>query len=337
MGDSGTRVVVITGATAGVGRATAEAFARRGWRIAVLARDSEALASTRAELEALGGEVMVASVDVADADAVFAAAEQVVQRWGRIDAWINNAMATILSPVESIAAEEYARVTAVTYLGAVHGTMAALRHMQRRGAGAIVQVGSALSYRAIPLQSAYCGAKFAVRGFTDALRSELMHDGSRVQLSMVQLPAVDTPQFEWARSHMPRRMQPVPPIHAPEAIASIIVETIERRGTRMPRELWIGGPTVKAIVGQMLAPGWLDRMLVKKAWDGQMTDEPESERADALFQPVTELHRVHGRFGAQARSRVRAFDATRLRVAAATAAVALLLGVIALMVWALVE
>jgi short-subunit dehydrogenase len=261
----------------------------------------------------------------------------VLQRWGQIDVWINSAMATIFSPIAAIAPEEYARVTAVTYLGAVHGTMAALRCMQPVGSGLIVQVGSALSYRAIPLQSAYCGAKFAVRGFTDALRSELLHDGSRIQLTMVQLPAMDTPQFEWARSRMPRRMQPVPPIHAPEAIAEIIMETIERRSERMPRELWVGIPTIQAIVGQMFTPGWLDRMLVRKAWDGQMTDEPETGHADALFAPVSEHHRVHGRFGAQARTKVRAFDATKLRMAAGLGAAAAGVALIALLIRVLTD
>jgi NAD(P)-dependent dehydrogenase (short-subunit alcohol dehydrogenase family) len=323
-------VVVITGATAGVGRAIAGEFARRGWRIAVLARDPDALLATRAELEALGGEVITVPVDVARAVDVFHAAEHVVQRWGHIDAWINNAMATIFAPITAITPDEYARVTAVTYLGAVHGTMAALRHMRDRGQGAIVQIGSALSYRAIPLQSAYCGAKFAVRGFTDALRSELLHEGSRIQLTMVQLPAVDTPQFEWARSRMPRRLQPVPPVHTPEAIAGVIARMFDQRFRHMPRELWVGGPTVQAIVGQMLAPGWLDRLLVRKAWDGQMTDEAEPGHADALFEPVPALHRIHGRFGAQARTRVRAFDASRLRFVAGAAGIATVLGVVAL-------
>lgn len=331
------KVVVITGGTAGLGRAIAEAFARRGWRIGVLARDAAALAATRDDLEALGGDVSIASVDVADANAVSEAAEQVVQRWGRIDVWINNAMATIFSPVSAIAPDEYARVTAVTYLGAVHGTMTALRCMQPRGAGVIVQVGSALSYRAIPLQSAYCGAKFAVRAFTDSLRSELLHDGSRIQLTMVQLPAMNTPQFEWARSRMPRRLQPVPPIHTPEAIAEIIIETIERRSDRMPRELWVGVPTIQAIVGQMLAPGWLDRILMRKAWDGQMTDEPETGHADALFTPVSEFHRVHGRFGARARNRVRTFDATNLRIAAGAVAIVTVVGLIALLIRVLMD
>jgi NAD(P)-dependent dehydrogenase (short-subunit alcohol dehydrogenase family) len=320
-GTTSNRVVVITGATAGVGRATAHAYARRGWRVALLARDPAALQATRAELEALGAEACTESVDVADAGAVFAAAERIVERWQAIDLWINDAMATIFAPVERITPEEFARVTAVTYLGAVHGTMAALRHMLPRDAGRIVQVGSALSYRAIPLQSAYCGAKFGVRGFTDALRCELLHRRSRVRVTMVQLPAVDTPQFEWARSRLPRRLQPVPPIHAPEVIAEAIV----RAGERMPRERWVGVPTLQAIVGQLLAPGWLDRLMVRKAWDGQMTDEPETGHADALFAPVPELHRMQGRFRDRERQSARAFDAAHVRIAIAALAIVLLL------------
>ena len=314
------QVVVITGSSAGVGRATAQAFARRGWRVALLARDAAALEATRAELEAIGAEACAEPVDVADAGAVVAAAERIVHRWQAIDLWINAAMATIFAPLELISPDEYARVTAVTYLGAVHGTMAALKHMLPRDAGRIVQIGSALSYRAIPLQSAYCGAKFGVRGFTDAVRCELLHAKSGVRLTMVQLPAVDTPQFEWARSRLPRRLQPVPPIHAPEAIAQAIVRASER----MPREAWVGVPTLQAIVGQLLAPGWLDRLMVRKAWDGQMTDEPETGHADALFAPVTDLHRVHGRFVERERTSVRSFDAAHVRIALALLAIALL-------------
>ena len=314
------RVVVVTGGTAGVGRAVANAFARRGWRVALLARDPSGLQATRAELEALGAEACTESVDVADAGAVAAAAERIALRWNVIDLWINGAMATIFAPLQRITPEEYARVTAVTYLGAVHGTMAALRHMLPRDAGRIVQIGSALSYRAIPLQSAYCGAKFGLRGFTDALRCELLHQGSHVRLAMVQLPAVDTPQFEWARSRLPRRLQPVPPIHAPEAIAEAIVRASER----MPRECWIGGPTLQAIIGQLLAPHWLDRLMSRTAWEGQMTDEPETGHADALFAPVPELHRMHGRFVDRERSSVRAFDALHVRIAFAVLAFVLL-------------
>ena len=199
--------------------------------------------------------------------------------------------------------------------------------MQPRGTGRIVQVGSALSYRAIPLQSAYCGAKFAIRGFTDSLRSELIHRGSRIRLSMVQLPAVNTPQFEWARSRMPRRMQPVPPIHAPAAVADAIVRAVERA----PRELWVGLPTLEAILGQMVVPGWLDRYLARTTWDGQMTDEPEQKRRDALFEPVPELHRTRGRFTVPERPSVRAFDPRHVRMVVALAGVGVAVALIAVL------
>ena len=228
--------VVVTGASAGVGRAVAIAFAQKGWNVALIARGKEGLEGARRDVEAAGGHALVLPLDVAEADAVFAAADQVMAEWGHIDVWINDAMVTIFAPVKDIKPDEFRRVTEVTYLGQVYGTMAALKHMRPRNRGTIVQVGSALSYRAIPLQSAYCGAKFAIRGFTDALRSELDHERSRIRLTMVQLPAVNTPQFDWARSRMPRKLQPVPPIYQPEAIAKEIV----RAALEAPRELWIG-------------------------------------------------------------------------------------------------
>ena len=236
-------VAVVTGA-AGVGRATAIAFAHKGFNVGLIARGRDGLEGTRRDVEAAGGRALVLPLDVADAEAVLAAADQVIAAWGKIDVWINDAMTTIFSPVHEIKPDEFRRVTEVTYLGQVYGTMAALKHMRRRNAGTIVQVGSALSYRAIPLQSAYCGAKFAIRGFTDALRSELEHDKSRVRLCMVQLPAVNTPQFDWARNRMPKRLQPVPPIYQPEAIAREIV----RAAREAPRELWIGRSALKAII-----------------------------------------------------------------------------------------
>jgi len=324
------KTVVITGATAGIGRATAQAFARAGWRVALLAREAGALADTRAELEALGAEVITDAVDVADARAVDAAAGAVAARWGGIDVWINNAMATVFAPVDEVDPAEYARVTAVTYLGIVHGTQAALRHMRKRDAGSIVQVGSALSYRAIPLQSAYCAAKFAARGFTDALRSELFHQRSNIRLCMVQLPAVDTPQFDWARSRMPRRMQPVGPVHDPAAIG----EAIHRAALRMPREAWIGLPTLKAIVGQMVVPAWLDRMLARKAWEGQMTQDAETARPDNLFEPVVGKHALRGRFGDRAKPKVRSFDAGLVRASLAGAGVVLMAALVA---WGLAD
>lgn len=319
----GRRVVVVTGASAGVGRATAVAFARRGCSLGLIARGRPGLEGARREIEALGGEALVCPADVADPRAVLAAADRVAERFGGIDVWVNNAMATVFGPVEAVTPEEFRRVTEVTYLGQVHGTLAALRHMRPRDAGTIVQVGSALSYRAIPLQAAYCAAKFAIRGFTDSLRSELLHEGSRVRLTMVQLPAVNTPQFDWSRSHLPRRSQPVPPIYQPEAVAAAIVDAAERA----PRELWVGGSAVQAIVGGMLAPGWLDRMLAERGYSGQMTPEPApAYRPGNLEAPVEEDRGAHGRFDDRARDRVLAFDPAWLRGAAAVGLAGLVVG-----------
>jgi short-subunit dehydrogenase len=311
------QVAVVTGASAGVGRAVAQALARRGWSLGLIARDAEALEATRREVEAAGApRALALPADVADAAAVFAAAERAEREIGPIGLWVNNAMATIFAPVARIEPEEFRRVTEVTYLGSVHGTMAALRHMRGRDKGTILQVGSALSYRAIPLQSAYCGAKFAIRGFTDALRSELRHEGSRIRLTMVQLPAVNTPQFDWSRSRMPRRAQPVPPVHQPEAVA----EAICRAAETAPREVWVGWPSIKAIAAQMVAPGLLDRVLATQGYDGQMSPEARDEgQPDNLFAPVRGAHAAHGRFDPIASSSVVAFDPAVLRGAAALA------------------
>jgi NAD(P)-dependent dehydrogenase (short-subunit alcohol dehydrogenase family) len=311
------RTVAITGGSAGVGRATALAFARRGWAVALLARDEDRLRKAQAEVEEAGGRALVLPSDVADADAVFDAAEAMVRAWGRLDVWVNNAMATVFAPAEAITPEEYKRVTEVTYLGQVHGTLAALEQMRRQGHGTIVQVGSALAYRSIPLQSAYCAAKAAVRGFTDSLRSELIHEGSPIRLTMVHLPAMNTPQFDWARSRLPRRLQPVPPIHEP----GIAAEAIYRAAQEAPRELWVGGPTLQAIMGTMAAPGLLDRLTARQAWDGQMTHEPASERPDNLFHPVDGDWGARGRFTPV--SKRRAITASAFLVRALTAAAGL--------------
>ncbi len=290
------QTAVICGGTAGVGRATAHAFARAGFRVAVIARGEQGLSDTREELEATGAKVLAISADIADAEAVDRAAERIEAELGPIEIWVNAAMATVFGPVNKISAAEFKRVTDVTYLGFVHGTLAALRHMETRNRGTIVQVGSALSYRAIPLQSAYCAAKFAIRGFTDSLRCELIHTNSRIRLTMVQLPAHNTPQFDWSRNKMNKRPQPVPPIHTPEVAARAIL----RAATDAPRELWLGRASFQAIIGNMFMPGLLDRMMAKQAWSGQMTDEPVSdEQPDNLFQPVEGLHRIEGRFGKQ--------------------------------------
>ncbi|MCQ4311081.1 SDR family oxidoreductase [Pseudomonas stutzeri] len=305
MSDRGLAAVVC-GGTAGVGRATAHALARAGFRVAVIARGEQGLSDTRDELEAAGAKVLAISADVADAGAIDQAAERIEAELGPIEIWVNAAMATVFGPVNKISAAEFKRVTEVTYLGFVHGTLAALRYMEARNRGTIVQVGSALSYRAIPLQSAYCAAKFAIRGFTDSLRCELIHTNSRVRLTMVQLPAHNTPQFDWSRNKMQKRPQPVPPIHTPEVAARAIV----RAATDAPRELWLGRASFQAIIGNMFMPGLLDRMMAKQAWSGQMTDEPTTaEQPDNLFQPVEGLHRLEGRFGDQAKGKALAMSA----------------------------
>jgi NADP-dependent 3-hydroxy acid dehydrogenase YdfG len=253
------RVVVITGASAGVGRATVREFATRGARIGLLARDLDRLEATKQEVEELGGRALVLPTDVADPDQVEAAAAKVEATFGPIDVWVNNAMVSVLSPVKEMTTDEYRRVTDVTYLGYVYGTLSALRRMLPRDRGMIIQVGSALAYRAIPLQSAYCGEKHAIQGFTESLRSELIHDGSKVRVTIVQLPAVNTPQFSWIKSRMPRHPQPVPPIYQPEVIARAIVWAADHDR----RELSVGVSTVKAIVGDKFIPGTLDHYLAR--------------------------------------------------------------------------
>jgi NAD(P)-dependent dehydrogenase (short-subunit alcohol dehydrogenase family) len=293
-------VVVITGASAGVGRATAQAFARRGAHIGLLARGAEGLVGARRDVEAAGGKALVLPTDVADAAGVEAAAVAVEQRFGPIDFWINNAMASVFAPVQETTPEEYRRVTEVTYLGVVHGTLAALRRMVPRDRGVIVQVGSALAYRGIPLQSAYCAAKHAIQGFHDSLRSELIHDGSHVHVTMVQLPALNTPQFGWVKSRLPNKAQPVPPIFQPEVAARAIVWAADHPR----RELYVGWPTVKAILGNKLFAGLLDRYLAQTGYQGQQTAEPaDPHRPHNLWQPVDDTHDLgaHGSFDRRAR------------------------------------
>ncbi|PAU64656.1 SDR family oxidoreductase [Pseudomonas indica] len=292
-----TSTAVICGASAGVGRAAAHAFARAGYRVGLIARSEKGLADTEEELRKAGATALAIAADVANAGALERAAERFEAELGPIEVWVNSAMVTVYAPVSQMTADEYRRVTEVTYLGFVHGTLAALRYMRPRDRGTIVQVGSALSYRAIPLQSAYCAAKFAIRGFTDALRCELIHDKSHVRLTMVQLPAHNTPQFDWARSRIAKRPQPVPPIHTPEVAARAIL----RAAVDAPRELWLGKATIQAIIGSQLIPGTLDRMMATQAYNGQFSQEDaEPGRPDNLFGPVDGLHRTAGRFGDQA-------------------------------------
>lgn len=286
-------VVVITGASAGVGRATAREFAKKGSKIGLIARDRARLEITQREVERLGGQAAIFPLDVADSQAVEEAAEELTQRFGPIDAWINNAMASVFSLVREMTADEYRRVTEVTYLGYVHGTLAALKRMLPRDDGVIVQVGSALAHRSIPLQSAYCAAKHAIAGFTESLRTELLHEGSRIRVTMVNLPAINTPQFEWVKSRLPFRAQPVPPIFQPEVAARAIVWSV----SHPRRQIWVGGSTVLAILAEKFAPGIADRVLARKGIEAQQT----SERANPLtphnlWEPVPGDWAAHGRF-----------------------------------------
>lgn len=291
--------VVITGGSAGLGRATAVAFARRACNVAVIARDPARLIDTQRDIEGAGGRALTFPVDVSDAKGVEAAADTVASEWQRIDVWVNCAMATVFAPFADITPDEFRRVAEVTFLGFVYGTMAALKHMRPRNHGTIVQVGSALSYRAIPLQSAYCASKFAIRGFTDSLRSELLHDHCRIRLTMVQMPAFNTPQFNWARNHMSRKPMPVPPIFQPEFGA----EAILRAAERAPRELWVGKPAIQAIVGNLVAPGWIDRLLSREGYEGQLSPEhSDPDAPDNLFSPVPGHYGAHGRFDKQSRA-----------------------------------
>jgi NAD(P)-dependent dehydrogenase (short-subunit alcohol dehydrogenase family) len=291
------RVVVVTGASAGVGRAVVREFAKQGASIGLIARGRERLESARRDVEQAGGKAIVLPVDVADAHAIEDAAERVERDLGPIDVWVNNAMTTIFAPVRDITAAEFRRATEVTYLGCVYGTMAALKHMRRRDQGTIVQVGSALAYRSIPLQSAYCGAKHAIVGFTDSLRSELIHEKSRIHLTMVHLPAMNTPQFSWCRTRLPRQPEPVPPIFQPEVAA----RAIGWASNHTRREVYVAWPTVRAIYGQMIVPGYADEYLAEHGYSSQETQAPvQPGRPDNLFEPVPGDYSAHGRFDARA-------------------------------------
>ena len=303
-------VVVVAGASAGVGRATVRRFAREGAHLGLLARGAGRLDAAVREVEELGGTAVALPADVADPDAVEAAAAQVEEKLGPIDVWVNNAMATVYAPVSETTPEEFRRATEVTSLGSVWGTMAALRRMLPRDRGTIVQVGSALAYRGIPLQAAYCGAKHALQGFLESLRTELLHEGSRVRVTMVQLPALNTPQFSWARTKLARKPQPVPPIFQPEVAAEAIVWA-----ARHPRrELTVGWPSVKTVVGSKVAPGIADRYLARTGYASQQRDEPvERGRPDNLFEPVEGDYAAHGAFDDQAKASSLQLTLTRNR------------------------
>lgn len=289
------RTIIVTGASAGVGRAIAHRFARAHDRIGLIARDEEALKEVQRELRAMGAEAEYEAVDVTDASAVFEAAERLEQRLGKIDVWVNDAMETLFSTVAETDPAEFRRVTEVCYLGFVHGTMAALKSMRARRRGRIIQIGSALAYRGIPLQAAYCGAKHAIRGFTDALRTELLHEGSGITVSMVDLPAVNTPQFDWARAHTRNSPRPMGQPIQPEVVA----DAVFRVAGRSAREYWLGWQTLMTILGNTIAPAWLDRYLAQKAVAGQQTNTPLAPgREDNLNHPITRLHRTRGSFDA---------------------------------------
>jgi NAD(P)-dependent dehydrogenase (short-subunit alcohol dehydrogenase family) len=291
-------VVVVTGASAGVGRATVQKFAEKGAHLALLARGRDGLEAARKEVEQRGGKALALIVDVANAAQVEAAAAQIEAEFGKIDIWINNAMASVFSPINQMTADEFRRVTEVTYLGAVYGTLSALKRMLPRNRGVIVQVGSALAYRSIPLQAAYSAAKHAMQGFTESLRCELIHDKSEVCVTMVQLPALNTPQFGWVKSKLPRKAQPVPPIFQPEVAAGAIYFAAHHPR----REFYVGWSSATAIIANKIAPGLLDHFLAGTGYDSQQYDGPEDpNRAHNLWEPVPGDHGAHGDFNARAK------------------------------------
>jgi len=294
-------VVVVTGASAGLGRAIVERFARDGSAIALIARGRERLEQARAAVESLGGRALVLPLDVADAEAVEQAADTAERELGPIDVWINNAMVSVYSPIKEMPAAEFRRVTEVTYLGYVNGTLAALKRMLPRDRGVIIQVGSALAHRSIPLQSAYCAAKHAILGFHESLLSELLHDGSRVRTTMVQMPAMNTPQFDWAKNRLPHRTQPVPPIFQPEVGADAVHHAVRHD---VGRELLVAWPTVKAVIGEKVVPGYIDRKLGRSGYAGEQTDEPaQADRPDNLWNPAPGNYAAHGRFDDRSKDR----------------------------------
>jgi NADP-dependent 3-hydroxy acid dehydrogenase YdfG len=286
------QVTVVTGASSGVGRAVARAFGSQGAKVGLIARTQEGLEDCAEEIRRGGGDALMLPLDVSNWDAVHEAARTVVARWGRIDTWVNDAMVGVFSPATEMRPEEYRRVIEVNYLGTVYGTLAALEQMRARDSGTIIQIGSALAYRSIPLQSAYCASKAAIRGFTDSVRVELLHDKSPVKICMLQLPAVNTPQFDVVRSRLPNHPQPVPPIFQPEVIAKAVLYAAVRR----PRELWIGGSTIRAIVGQFFARRLADRYLAWTGYRSQQTDQRERPHPDNVDQPLPGDKGAHGDF-----------------------------------------
>ncbi|MFH8529720.1 SDR family oxidoreductase [Streptomyces tendae] len=326
-GGDGTEVVVVTGATGGVGRATARAFGARGAAVALLARGEHALRRAAEEVEEAGGRALPLVVDVADAEAVDAAATRVEEELGPIDVWVNAAFSTVFAPVAQIRPEELRRATEVTYFGFVHGTQAALRRMTPRDRGTVVQVGSALAERSVPLQAVYCGAKHAIQGFTESLRCELLHDRSGVRVTMVQMPGLNTPQFSWVLTRLPRHPRPVAPVYQPEVAARAVLHAADHPERRV---YWVGGSTVATLLGQKFAPGLLDRYLARTGYDGQQTDRPvDPSRPVNLWKPPDDTapddYGAHGIFDDEAHPRSVQFWISRNRrplALAATGAVA---------------
>lgn len=289
------KIIVVTGASAGVGRATAIRFGKSGAIVALMARGEDGLKAAAKEVEEAGGRAQIFPLDVSDAEALKNAAQEIENTMGPVDVWVNNAMVSVFSPFADITAKEFQRVTAVTYLGQVYGTMAILPHMLSRNAGHIVLVGSALAYRGIPLQSAYCGAKHGIQGFFDSLRCELLHMHSNVHLSMVELPALNTPQFSWVKSRLPGKPRPMGKVYQPEVAARAILYAASH--TR--REYFVGYPTFESIYGNRVFPGWLDHILAKNGYGGQQTGEPaDPGRKNNLWEPLPGDHGTHGSFGA---------------------------------------
>lgn len=310
------KTVVVTGAGAGAGRAIAARFGREGWRVALLSRDPDRLEAAKAEIEATGGEALAIPTDMADVAAVKSARDQVMQAWGGIDVWVNCAMATLVGPIHELKPKDFRRVVEVTLMGYVYGSQAALEVMRPVNRGAIVQIGSALAYRAIPLQSAYCACKFAIRGFTDSLRCELLHEGSNISVSMLQMPGMNTIQFDWAKNLFDHKYQPVGDVFDPDVAA----EAAWRAVHEAPRELWVGGSAIKAIVGQMVYPPLLDRMMSQTGFNQQISDDPEIPgRPNNLHEPVKAGVAARGRFSDRAKPKAMIIDPTRLRMAAGLA------------------
>ena len=325
------QVVVVTGASGGIGRATAVAFAARGAKVALIARGEAGLDGAVQEIEAAGGRALALPTDVADPGQVQAAAVRAEEALGPIDVWVNAAFTSVFARFQDIAADEYKRVTEVSYLGYVYGTWAALGRMQARNAGTIVQVGSALAYRGIPLQTAYCGAKHAIQGFHEALRCELLHEKSKVRVTMVQMPAVNTPQFDWVLSRLPKPAQPVPPIYEPEVAARAVLYAADHPGRR---EYWVGGSTAATLLANAVAPGLLDRYLARTGFSSQQDDRPQPEHAPNLWKPADgpdgHDYGAHGSFDDRSTKRSTQLWASQHHALLTGAAAAVLTGALAL-------